>query len=95
MDDLLAYGGIEVIELGRVVPWEAGAVISVVDVAGFTGSTVTASKDHGGVGLRKVVILDLDLSPAVVGEIGAFKTVGRVRQILPGDEPVRVLDHPR
>ena len=94
LDDLLAYGGIEVIELGRVVPWEAGAVVSVVDVAGFTGGTVSASKDHGGVGLREVVILDFDLSPAVVGEIGAFKTVGRVRQVLAGDEPVRVLDHP-
>ena len=35
LDDLLADGGVEVVELRGVVPGEAGAVVAVIDVAGF------------------------------------------------------------
>jgi hypothetical protein len=44
LDDLLADGGIEVVELGGVVPGKAGAVVAVVDVAGFAGGVVAARK---------------------------------------------------
>jgi hypothetical protein len=61
LDDLLAHRRIEVVELRGVVPGKAGAVVAVVDVAGFAAGAVAAAKDHGGVGLLEVVVLDLDL----------------------------------
>ena len=80
LDDLLADGGVEVIELRGVVPGKAGAVVAVVDVAGFAAGFVAAAEDDGGVGLVAVVVLDFDLDAAIVGEIGAFEAVGGVRR---------------
>ena len=66
LNDLLADRGIEVVELRGVVPGKAGAVVAVVDVAGFAAGFVAAAKDDGGVGLLEVVVFDLDLDAAVV-----------------------------
>ena len=35
LNDLLADGGVQVVELRGVVPGKAGAVVAVIDVAGF------------------------------------------------------------
>ena len=79
LDHLLAHRGIQVVELRGVVPGKAGAVVAVIDVAGFAALAVAAAEDHGGVGLLEVVILDLDLDAPVVREIGAVEAVGRDR----------------
>ncbi len=94
LNDLLADGWIEVVELGGVVPGEAGAVVAVIDVAGFAGGLVAAAEDDGGVGLGVVVILDFDFDAAVGGEVGAFEAVGRVGGFPAGDEPLGMLDDP-
>ena len=94
LDDLLADGGIQVVELRGVVPGKAGAVVAVVDVAGFAAGFVAAAKDDGGVGLLEVVVFDLDFDAAVVGEIGAVEAVGGIGRFPAGDEPVGMLDDP-
>ena len=95
LDHLLADGWIQVVELRRVVPGKAGAVVAVVDVAGFAALQVAAAEDHRGVRLLIVVVLDLDLHARVTREVGAVKAVNRIGRIWPRDEPFRLLDHPR
>ena len=94
LDDLLADGRVEVVELRGVVPGKAGAVVAVVDVAGFAAGFVAAAKDDGGIGLLEVVVFDLDFDAAVVGEIGAVEAVGGIGRLAAGDEPVGMLDDP-
>ena len=60
LDDRLAHLGDQVVELGGVVPGDAGAVIAVIDVAGTTSAALDQAEDHGGVGLGPVAVLDLD-----------------------------------
>ena len=94
LDHLLAHRRIQVVELRGVVPGKAGAVVAVIDVAGLAAGAVAAAEDHGGVGLLKVVVFNLDLHAPVVGEIGTVEAVGGIGRLWPGDEPLRVLDHP-
>ena len=63
--------GFEVVQLRRVVPRHARAVVAVVDVAGLAGPVVGALEDDRRVGGVPVVILDLDRDPIVVAEIAA------------------------
>jgi hypothetical protein len=95
LNHLLAHRGIQVVELRGVVPRKAGAVVAVIDEARFSAGAVAAAKDHGRIGLLVVVVFDLDLHARIAGEIGAFKAVRRIGRILPRDEPLRMLDHPR
>ena len=44
LDDLLADGGVQVVELRGVVPRKAGAVVAVIDVAGLAGCAIAARK---------------------------------------------------
>jgi hypothetical protein len=53
----------------------------VIDVADIARPFVAAAKDHRGIGLLVVMIFNLDLHPAVAGEIGPFETVGGIRAI--------------
>ena len=94
LDHLLAHRRIQVVELRRVVPGKAGAVVAVIDVARFAAGLVAAAEDHRGVGLLEVVVLDLDLDAPVVREIGPVEAVGRIGRIRARDEPLRMLDHP-
>ena len=94
LDDLLADGGVQVVELRGVVPRKAGAVVAVVDVAGVAGVLVDAAEDDGGVGLLEVVVVDFDFDAAVGGEIGPVEAVGRVGRVRAGDEPLGMLDNP-
>ncbi len=94
LDHLLAHGGVQVVELRGVVPRKAGAVVAVIDVARLAAGLVAAAEDHGGVGLRVVVVFDLDFHAAVGGEIRAFEAVGGIGRFPARDEPLRMLDHP-
>ena len=94
LDDLLAHGGIQVVELRGVVPGKAGAVVAVVDVAGLAGGFVAAAKDDGGVGLLEVVVFDFDFDAAVAGEIGTVEAVGGIGRVPARDEPLGMLDDP-
>ena len=78
LDHGLAHLGIQVVQLCRVVPGIAGAVVAVINVARVAGPTVQPAKHHGRVGAIVVVIFDLDLHPAVVGQIGAIERVGGI-----------------
>ena len=64
-DDGLAHIRLEVVELGRVVPGEARAVVAVVDVARLAAGAVDALEDDRGVRRVPVVVLDLDDDPIV------------------------------
>ena len=94
LDDLLAHRRIQVVELRGIVPGKAGAVVAVIDVAGFASLAVAALEDHGGVGLLEVVILDFDLDAPVMGEIGTIEAVGGIGRVRARDEPLRMLDDP-
>ena len=60
LDDLLADVGIEEVELGRVVPREARAVVAVIDVALVAAPAVEALEHDRGVAVVPVVILEDD-----------------------------------
>src|SRR6185437_15412957 len=94
LDHLLTYRGVEVIELGGIVPGKAGAVVSVIDVAGFAGPQIATAEDDGRVGLLEVVVFDFDLDPPVVRKVWSVEAVGRVGRFGAGDKPLRVLDDP-
>ena len=94
LDDLFAYRGIEVVELRGVIPGEAGAVVAVIDVAGFAGGLVAAAEDDGRVGLGEVVVFDFDFNAAVGGNVGALKAVGGIGRLPAGDEPLGMFDDP-
>ena len=94
LNDLLADSSVQVVELRGIVPGEAGAVVSVIDVAGFTAGFVAAAEDDRSIGLLEVVILNFDFDAAIVREIRAVEGVGGVGRVLAGDEPVGMLDYP-
>ena len=94
LNDLLAHGGIQVVELGGIVPGKAGAIVAVIDVAGLATLAVAALEDHGGIGLLVVVAFDLDLDARVGRKVGTIEVVGGIRQVRARDEPVGMLDDP-
>src|ERR1700761_1591461 len=94
LDHLFPGSRVQVIELGGVIPGKAGAVIAVIDVAGVTCPLVTAPEDHGGVVLLVIMIVDLDLYPPVTRKVRSLKTIGGLRAIGTGHEPLRMLDDP-
>jgi hypothetical protein len=94
LNHLLAHRRIQVVELRRVVPGKAGAVVAVVDVACLAAGLVAPAKNHGGVGLIEVVVLDFDFDAPIVRKIGPIVAVGRIRRVLARDEPIRMLDDP-
>ncbi len=94
LDDGLADLRVEVVELRRVVPGHARAVVAVVDVADVARPAILAPEDHGGVGRIPVVVLDLDPDARVLGEVRPAERVGGVGAVRAGEEPVRVLDDP-
>jgi len=84
LDDGLANLGLQVIELRRVVPRHARAVVAVVDVAGLAAPRVGALEHDRRVGRVPVVVLDLDRDPLVVGKVSAgerVRGIGRIRQL--------------
>src|SRR6185369_3724874 len=94
----LDYGfanfGVEIVQLGGVVPGKTGAVVAVIDVAGFARPAIDTTENYGGVGLVVVVVFNLDFDAAVAGEIGTFKAVRRVWRMRQGQEPVGMLNYP-
>ena len=93
-DDGLAHLGLEIVELGRVVPGEARAVVAVVDVARLAAGPVDALEDDRGVGRIPVVVFDLDDDAIVGGEVLAREGVGLEGRMRRRDEALRVLDDP-
>ncbi len=79
LNHLLAHRGIQIVKLRGVVPGKAGAIVAVIDVAGFAGRFVAAAEDDGGIGLVEVVVFDFDFDAAVAGEIGAVESCRRDR----------------
>ena len=64
-DDRFANVGLEVVELGRVVPRKRRAVIAVVDEAGLAAAAIPAAEDDGRIGRVPVVVLERDLDRGV------------------------------
>ena len=93
-DDRLADVSLEVVELCRVIPGEARAVIAVVDVADLTGRLVDALEDHRRVRRVPVVVLDLDDHAVVRREVRARERVGLEGREGRRDEVLRVLHDP-
>ena len=50
LDDRLAHLGLQVVELGGIVPRHAGAVVAVVDEPLAAGPFIDPFEDHSGVG---------------------------------------------
>jgi hypothetical protein len=94
LDDMLADGGVHVIELRGVIPGKACAIIAVVDVADVAGEVVAAAEDDGSIFLRKIFVVDFDFDARIGGEIGTVEAVGRVGRVGAGHEPVGVFDDP-
>ena len=78
LDDLLPDRGLGEVELGRVVPGEARAVVAVVDVAPLAGLPVAPLEHHGRVAVVPVVVLEPDLDALVLGEVLAAERVAGV-----------------
>ncbi len=95
LNHMLAHLGLRVVELRRVVPRERGAVVAVVDVAGLAVRVVAQAEGNSGVGLVVVAVVDLDLHPAVRGEIRPVEAVCRKRALPAMQKPVWMLNHPR
>ena len=83
LNHLLAHRWIQVIELRSVVPGKAGAVVAVIDEARLARVPVAPLEDHCGVCLLEVVVVNLDLHAAIVGEIGTIEAVCGIGRILP------------
>ena len=94
LDHLLTHRRIQVVELRRVVPGKAGAVVAVIDVASLATLPVAPLEDHGSIRLVEIMVLNFYFDAPVVGEIGAVKAIGRIGRLRPGDEPIRMLYHP-
>ena len=94
LDDRLADVGLEVVQLSRVVPGKARAVVAVVDVADVARRRVAALEDDRGVGVVPVVVFEADLHALVVGQVLARVRVGGERRLGDPDEPIRIVDHP-
>ena len=94
LDDLLAHGRVEEVQLGRVVPREARAVVAVVDVALVAGLAVEALEHDRRVGVVPVVVLEDDPDARVVRQIRAVVAVDRVGRFGQRQEPLRVIDDP-
>ena len=65
LDDGLADGGLEIVELGGVVPGEARAVVAVIDIALVARPAVLPLEDDGCVAAVPVVVLEEDANPLV------------------------------
>jgi hypothetical protein len=73
LDDRLAHLGIEIVQLGRVVPGHRRAVVAVVDVLLAARPAVQAPEDDGRVAAVVVVILQEDPHPLVLRQVGPPK----------------------
>ena len=94
LDHGLPNVGPDEVELGRVVPGEARAVVAVVDVALVAGPAIRPLEDDRGVGVVPVVILEDDGHPLVRREVRSAEGVGREWRPWQREEPVGVLHHP-
>ena len=95
LDHLFTHCGVQVVQLGGVVPRKARAIIAVIDVSCLPRCPVTPAKHDRCVGLLVVVAFDLDLHTRVLRQVGAIKVVSGIGTILPRDEPVGMLYDPR
>ena len=71
LDDVLADRRRQEVELGRVVPREARAVVAVVDVALVAGLPIEALEDDGRVAVVPVVVLEDDPDARVGRQVRA------------------------
>ena len=90
----LADLGLEVVQLGRVVPRRGRAVVAVVDVAGLVGRAVQAPEDDGRVAVVPVAVLQLDHHAGVGRQVRAGEAIAGVRRLVEPDEPLRMVQDP-
>ncbi len=86
--------GLEEVDLRRVAPGQARAVVAVVDVARLARGPVDAAEDHSGVAARVVMVLEPDLHAAVAGEVAPGEVVAREGAALVPHEELGPLTHP-
>ena len=94
LDDGLAGVGVEVVELGRVVPGHGGAVVAVVDVALLARGVVHPLEDDRGVAVVVVVVFQEDADAGVVAEVGPVEGVVGEGAVGQAEETVGVFDDP-
>ncbi len=94
LDHCLTDLGVEIIELGRIIPGHAGPIVSVVDEPFVSRLPVNGFEDDRRVGAIVVVIFEKDRKPPVRREVRSVIGIPGKRIVVEGDEPVRVIDHP-
>ena len=94
LDHRLADLGPEVVQLGRVVPRERGAVVAVVDEPDLAGCPIAPPEHDGGVARVPVVVLEEDLDGRIGRQVRPAERVRRVGSLRDRQEPIRVLDDP-
>ena len=94
LDDVLADLRVEEVQLRRVIPREARAVVAVVDVALVAGPAVEALEGHRRVAVVPVVVLQDDPHALVRGEVRTAVGIGGVRRLRHAQEPLGVVDDP-
>ncbi len=82
------------IQLCRIVPGHAGAVVAVIDVAHLTGMSVHPFENYGGVAVIPVAVFYVKTDTSVFGKIGTVKTVSRVGWLGKGKKAVRMICYP-
>ena len=85
---------IEEVELGRVVPREARAVVAVVDVALVAARPIDPLEDDRRVAVVPVVVLEDDAHPRVGREVRPFEGVDGVGRLGQRQEPLGMVDDP-
>ena len=65
LNDRFAHLGIQIVELGGVIPGHAGAVVAVVDVARAAVAVVVILEYHGCVGAAVIMVFNHHAHPAV------------------------------
>ena len=60
LDNLLPQLGIEIIELGRVIPGHGGAIIAMIDVPSIAIAVIVGLKDHGCVAAVIIMVFQMD-----------------------------------
>ena len=94
LDDRFAQFRQQEVQLRRVVPGHAGAVVAVIDVAHVAGRIVHALKDYRSVAVLPVAVLDAYRDALVVAQVTAGIGIDRERRLVDLQEPVWMLDDP-
>ena len=93
-DHRLAHVGLEVVELGGVVPGHHRAVVAVVDEPGRPGAAIDPHEHHGRVAAVVVMILEEDPDARIGRQIRTVKRVRGEWRVVEREEAIGMLQHP-